>query len=161
MGSVDYFLKIDGIDGESMDAKHSNEIEVITWNWSESQTGTMGQGGGGGAGKVSMQDFAFTMYTCKASPKLLLHCANGKHIPKATLIGRKAGEQQQEYLKIEFSDFLVSHFSTGGSGSDIRPVDNIAFNFSKIEYEYKAQKKDGTLDGPIKAGWDLKQNQKI
>lgn len=161
MGAVDYFLKIEGIEGESQDAKHPNEIEVITWNWSESQTGTMGQGGGGGAGKVSMQDFAFTMYTCKASPKLLQHCASGKHVPSAILIGRKAGEQQQEYLKITFTDLLVSHFSTGGSGADIRPVDNIALNFAKIEYEYKAQKKDGTLDGAIKAGWDLKKNDKV
>ena len=27
-GSVDYFLKIDGIEGESKDAKHKNEIEL-------------------------------------------------------------------------------------------------------------------------------------
>ena len=161
MGAVDYFLKIDGIEGESLDSKHSGEIEVITWSWSEDQTGTMGQGGGGGAGKVSMQDFSFTMYTCKASPKLLQHCASGKHVGSATLVGRKAGEQQQEYLKIKFTDILVSHFSTGGTGTDVRPVDSISLNFAKIEYEYKAQKKDGTLDGAITAGWDLKKNVKV
>ena len=161
MGAVDYFLKIDGVEGESQDSKHANEIEVITWDWTETQTGTMGQGGGGGAGKVSMQDFKFTMYTCKASPKLLQHCASGKHVPTATLVGRKAGDTPQEYLKIKFTDLLISQFSTGGSGADIRPVDTIAFNFSKIEYEYKAQNKDGTLGGAITAGWDLKKNEKV
>ncbi|EHC95270.1 Putative cytoplasmic protein USSDB7A, partial [Salmonella enterica subsp. enterica serovar Rubislaw str. A4-653] len=31
--SYDIFLKIDGIDGESMDDKHKNEIEVLGWRW--------------------------------------------------------------------------------------------------------------------------------
>ena len=158
--AVDYFLKIDGIEGESADRSHKNEIDVLSWSWSETQSGTMAYGGGGGAGKVQMQDFAFTMRACKASPKLLLHCANGKHISSATLIARKAGETQQEFLKVKFSDLLVSHFSTGGAGTDDVPIDSIALNFSKIEYEYRAQKSDGTLDGPIPAGWNLKENVK-
>ncbi len=76
----------------------------------------MAYGGGGGAGKVSMQDFHFSMRVCKASPKLLLHCANGEHIPTAVLIARKAGKTQQEYLKIKFTDLLVSSYSTAGGG---------------------------------------------
>ena len=119
----------------------------------------MAGGGGGGAGKVSMQDFSFQMRMCKATPKLLLHCANGKHIPSALLTARKAGEQQQEYMKIKFTDLLVSSYSTGGGGEE--PLENISLNFSKIEFEYREQKKDGTLDGPIPAGWDLKKNEKV
>jgi type VI secretion system secreted protein Hcp len=58
------------------------------------------------------------------------------------------------------TDLLVSSFQTGGSGhGDIVPTDQISLNYSKIEYEYKAQKADGTLDGAIKAGWDLKTNK--
>ena len=157
--AVDYFLKIEGIEGESADRTHKNEIDVLNWSWSESQSGTMSYGGGGGAGKVSMEDFRFTMRACKASPKLLLHCANGKHIPSALLTARKAGETQQEYLKIKFTDLLVSSYQTGGGGEE--PLESISLNFSKIEFEYREQKKDGTLDGPIPAGWDLKKNEKV
>lgn len=32
MAQVDYFLKIDGIEGESTDAKHKNEIDVVSWS---------------------------------------------------------------------------------------------------------------------------------
>ena len=56
MATVDYFLKIDGIDGESTDNKHKNEIDVLSWSWGETQSGTMAGGGGGGAGKVAMQE---------------------------------------------------------------------------------------------------------
>ena len=89
--AVDYFLKIKGIEGESFDAKHKNEIDVLSWSWGETQSGSHAAGGGGGAGKVSMQDFSFVMKVNKASPKLLLACANGEHIPEATLVCRKAG----------------------------------------------------------------------
>ena len=80
MAVVDYFLKIDGIEGESQDDKHKGEIEILSWEWSEHQAGTMAHGAGGGAGKVSMKDFTFTMRICKASPKLMVACAGGDHI---------------------------------------------------------------------------------
>ncbi len=162
MAAVDYFLKIDGIEGESQDSKHKADIDVESWSWGESQSGSHSGGGGGGAGKVSMQDFHFVMKVNKSSPKLLLACANGEHIKKATLVCRKAGKEQQEFLKITFSDLLVSSYQTGGSGhGDILPTDQISLNFAKIEYEYKEQKPDGTLGGAVKAGYDLKANKAV
>src|SRR5688500_17748659 len=91
MAEVDYFLKINGSPGESVDAKHKGEIDVLGFSWGVSQTGTMGYGGGGGAGKASFQDFHFTMPTSKASPKVMLACATGQHIDEAILYCRKAG----------------------------------------------------------------------
>jgi type VI secretion system secreted protein Hcp len=155
--AVDYFLKIDGIQGESQDDKHKNEIDVKSWSWGETQTGTMSAGGGGGAGKVDMQDFHFVMHVNKATPKLILSCASGEHIKKAVLTCRKAGKTQQEFLIYTFSDLLVSSYQTGGS-SEI-PSEQVSLNYSKMEVEYKAQKADGSLDGGIKAGWDTKGNK--
>ena len=161
MPAVDYFLKIDGIEGESTDATHKNEIDIESWAWGESNAGTFATGGGGGAGKVTMQDFSFTMRVNKSSPKLLLACATGDHLKTALLTCRKAGKEQQEYLKLKFTDCLVSSFQTGGSAGDIIPVDAISVNFAKVEYEYREQKPDGTLGGAVKAGYDLKTNKKV
>jgi type VI secretion system secreted protein Hcp len=98
----------------------------------------------------------------KATPKLMLACASGEHIKKAELVCRKAGKEQQEYLKIVLSDVLVSSYQTGGSaGSSVVPMDQISLNFAKIEFEYKPQKADGTLDAAAKSGWDLKANKKV
>ncbi len=161
MAQADYFLKIEGIEGESTDSKHKGEIEVLSWSWGETNSGSHSMGRGGGAGKVSMQDFNFVMSANKATPKLMLACAIGTHIPSAKLTARKAGGEQQEYLTITFSDLLVSSYQTGGSQGDIIPTDQVALNFAKIEYEYKPQKPDGTMDAPIKVGYDLKANKKI
>jgi type VI secretion system secreted protein Hcp len=155
MAAVDYFLKIDGIQGEAQDKTHKNEIQLESFSWGEVNAGTASAGGGMGAGRVQMQDFHFVMGVNKASPKLILACANGEHIKSATLVCRKAGKEQQEYLKITFTDLLISSFQTGGSS--VMPIDQISFNYSKIEYEYKEQKADGTLGGAVKAAYDLKQ----
>src|SRR5215212_7248836 len=123
--------------------------------------GSHTHGTGGGAGKVSMNDFSFTMGVCKASSKLFLACATGEHIKSAILTCRKAGGEQQEYMKVTMSDILVSSYQTGGSAGDTIPVDQIALNFAKLEFEYKPQKADGTLDAPGKTGYDLKANKKV
>jgi type VI secretion system secreted protein Hcp len=156
--AVDYFLKIDGIAGESTDAKHKNEIDLLSWSWGESNAGKHDSGGGGGAGKVAMQDFHFTMKINKASPKLFLACASGDHIKEALLTCRKAGKDQQEYLKIKFSDLLISSYQHGGSAGEEVPVDQISFNFSKIEQSYAPQKPDGKLDSPVVHNWSVKTN---
>ena len=155
MAAVDYFLKIDGIPGEATDSKHKNEIELISWTWGETNAGSFGGGSGGGAGKVIWQDFSFTMRINKASPKLFLACATGQHIKSALLTCRRAGKEQQEYLKITFSNMLVSSFQTGGSSGDVIPVDQISFNCAKLEHSYSPQKSDGTLDSPIVHNYDI------
>jgi type VI secretion system secreted protein Hcp len=159
--AVDYFLKLKGIEGESQDEKHKGDIDILSWSWGETQSGNVAAGGGAGAGKVAMSSFNFIMKVNKASPKLLRACALGEHIGEATLVCRKAGKGQQEFLTIKLTDCLVSSFQTGGaSGSDFE-TDSISMNFAKINYEYKAQKADGTLDGAIKAGYDLKANKEV
>ncbi len=162
MAVVDYFLKIEGIDGESADHKHAKEIDVESFSWGEVQSGTHSGGGGGGAGKVAMQDFHFVMKVNNASPKLMVACANGEHIKKAVLTCRKAGKDQQEFMVVTMSDLLVSSYQTGGSGhGDIVPTDQISLNFAKIEMSYKPQKPDGTLGAATLAGWDVKANKKV
>jgi type VI secretion system secreted protein Hcp len=161
MAAVDYFLKFDGIKGESTDVKHKDEIDVESWSWGETHAGAGPSGGGGGAGKVSMQDFQFVMGLNRASIGLMRACATGQHIKTATLSARKAGKGQQEYLTFKFHDVLVSSFQTGGSEDAVVPTDSVSFNFAKIEVEYKPQKPDGSFAAGIKAGWYAKTNKKL
>ncbi len=159
MAIVDYFLKIDGIQGESPDKTHKNEIEIDSFSWGETNAGTALQGGGMGAGKVQMQDFHFVMRVNKSSPCLFLCCAQGDHIKSAILTCRKAGKEQQEYLKVTFSDLLVSSYQTGGSAGNVVPLDQISLNFTKVEFEYKEQKPDGSLGGSVKKHYDIKHQE--
>ena len=98
--AIGIFAKIGDIKGESSDARHKDEIEVLSWASGVSQTGSVTHGGGGGAGKATFQDFSFTHNIDRASPLLMKSCASGAHIPEATITVRKAGKGQQEYLII-------------------------------------------------------------
>jgi type VI secretion system secreted protein Hcp len=160
MAQEDYFLKIDGIEGESSDHKHKDEIQVASWSWGQTNAGTADQGGGMGAGKVVHQDFHFVMTTNKASPKLMLACANGDHINSAKLTCRKAGKDQQEFLEIKFTDLFISSYHVGGSQGSSLPMEQISFNYTKIELDYKPQDATGKLGAAIHAGWDRKLNVK-
>jgi len=84
MAQVDYFLKIEGVEGESTDDKHKKELDVESFSWGETNSGTAGHGSGSGAGKVHPQDFTFTKRMDKSSPVLFIGCALGTHYKEAT-----------------------------------------------------------------------------
>jgi len=158
----DYLLEIDGIKGESKDSKHPNTIEIESFSWGATNDGSAAAGTGAGAGKVHFQDLHFTAQVNKASPELAKACASGQHIKKAQLFVRKQGEQQQDYYIVTLDDLVISSYQSGGStGSHNLPTDQFSFNFSKVKFEYKPQKADGSLDAPVTAGWDLKANKKV
>lgn len=165
MSQIDYFLKIDGVDGESVDSRHPGEIRLVSFNWGEMNSGHAGHGGGHGggaaAGKVDPQDLQFTKRVDKASPKLFIACATGEHFKKAVLVARRAGGEQHEFLKLTMEDMTVSSYQLDAStASDLVPMDQVALRFAKLEMSYKPQKPDGTLDAEIKQKFNFATNRK-
>jgi len=158
--AFDSFLKIDGIKGESLDSKHKDEIEILSFGFGAANTGAHGAGGGG-AGKVSFQDFHFVTRLDRASPRLLLACAKGEHIKEATLTLRKAGKGQLEYLKIKLTEVFVSSYQLGGSseGGDDVPFGELSLNFVKLRVDYTEQNAKGGPGATSSMEWDLKQNK--
>jgi type VI secretion system secreted protein Hcp len=157
---ADYFLKVDGIQGESTDAKHQGEIEVLAFSWGVGQAGSASTGSGGGAGKAVFDDLLVVARTSKASPLLWLACANGTHIKTAVLTARKAGKPPQEFLTIVITDALVSSYEVDGSDEE-HPLDQVSFSYAKVETHYTPADKTGKPQPSVSAGWDLKANQKV
>lgn len=158
--AIDIFMKMTGIDGESLDAQHKNEIDVLAWNWGLSQTGTFHTGGGGGCGKVNVHDLSFTHYTDLASPPLMLNCANGEHISEAVLTVRKAGGTKPlEYMVVTMKKVMVTSVSQGGSGDDDRLAENITLNFAEVKVTYTAQNESGSKGASKDFGWKIDANQ--
>jgi type VI secretion system secreted protein Hcp len=158
-----WFLKIDGIEGESTDAAHKGEIDVESWSWGVTNTGSSsGGGGGGGAGKASFQDFHFVTKISKASPKLFLAAATGSHHKQVGLSGvRGAGKGKGvDFLKVKLTDVLVSGFQQSDGPADV-PADQFSLNFAKIEVSYFPQGPSGKLESPITAGFDVSANKKL
>jgi type VI secretion system secreted protein Hcp len=159
-----WFLKIDGIAGESTDANHKDEIDVQSWSWGVSQSGSSGSGGGSGAGKATFDDFHFVSRISRASPALFLACASGSHLKSATLSGvRGAGKAKgggAEFLKMKMTDVIISSL-TLGDAPDAEPAEQISFTYSKVQLTYVPQSSKGSPQPPVTTGWDVKQNKKI
>jgi type VI secretion system secreted protein Hcp len=130
----------------------------LAYSWGASNAGTGSAGGGAGARKVRITDFHFTTHTSQASPLLFLATANGRHLKSGLVTVRRKGRGQQEYLKIELTDVLVSSYQSG-AGNGAAPQDQVSLNFSKITYSFYPQKADGSLGAPVTAAWDLKANK--
>jgi len=145
--AVDMFIKIEGVDGESKDDAHGDEIDVLAWSWGMSQSGSFHTGGGGGAGKVNVQDLSFTKYVDKSSTPLMLKCCKGEHITEATLTVRKSGGEAVDYVIIKMKKLMVTSVSTGGSGGEDRLTENVTLNFAHVETNYQPQGDDGAADG--------------
>jgi len=161
--AFDSFIKIGDIKGEATDSKHKDEIEVYSFHWGVSNGGMGGHGTGHGSGKCQVDDFSFVHKLDKSSPVLFQKCATGEHIKDALFVVRKAGGSQLEYLKVKFTDVLVSHVRPGGSahGADDIPLEEVGLNFGKVEVDYQPQGADGkAAGGPVHGGWNLKENVK-
>ena len=160
MAPDDYFLKIDGIDGESTDARHPNEIVVRSWAFGAASTGNaFGAGGGGGAGKVTFQNLQCTKTFDKSSIPLFVACCSGQHLKSATLVCRKAGQQPFEFLTIAMSDVVVSSDSLFGSIDGVQ--DQIALAFARIVFSYTTQGPNGQPLPTVTGGWDIVANRKL
>jgi type VI secretion system secreted protein Hcp len=154
----DIFAKIGDIKGESGDAKHKDEIEVLSFSWGVTNAVSTGPGGGGSAGKATFQDLSIVHKIDKASPKLLEACATGMHVKDVTITHRKAGKGQQEYLIVKMNDVIITAVTHGGTAGQPAP-ETVSLAFAKVDFEYRAQKPDGSLDAPIHFKYDLKLNK--
>lgn len=148
---TDYFLKIDGIEGESQDAKHPKEIRIDDFR---THVVNRGRRGDYKVGKTYHDDVRFTAYIEQSYTKLQQACANGDHIAKAVLTCRKAGKVQQDYLKITLSDLLITSCKLD-TEMEALPVMEFTISFAKKVIEYKEQKQDGSLGGAIITQVDL------
>ena len=157
----DQFIKLGDLKGESKDKTHKDEIDVLTWSWGVSNSGSAHTGGGAGSGKVHVNDLTFTKLIDKASPNLFLYCCNGKHIDRATLTVRKAGENPLEYLLITVEELIVTSVSTGGSGGEDRLTENVTLNFARVKVNYKEQTPTGGVGDKPEMGWNIAENAKL
>jgi type VI secretion system secreted protein Hcp len=151
----DFFLKLDGIDGESTDSKHPGELGLLDFSMGASNRAKWGDYGGGS--KAVIPDVRFFMYVDISYPKLKLACATGASISKAVLTCRKAGKGQQEYLRVTFSDLLITscEITAGHPKWDEAPVVEFALSFVQQQMEYREQRDNGTLGGSMMAKIDL------
>ncbi|HEY7120302.1 MAG TPA: type VI secretion system tube protein Hcp [Tepidisphaeraceae bacterium] len=151
--AYDMFLKLTNIPGESADAKHKDEIDVLAFNWGADALGSTGTGGGGGAGKAQLEELHLVSRVSKASPKLMQAVAAGTHIADALLTVRKSGKDQVEFLKVDLDDAVVSSYQLS-TAHDGTLLEEYTLDFRRIDVQYQPTNSDGSPQTPIEVRAD-------
>ena len=162
--AFDCFLKIDTIPGECTDDKHKEWIEVLSYSHGVSQpsSGSVSSGGARSSERCDHQDFSVVKTLDKASPKLILACCNGQHIPTITIELCRATGDKQKYMSYILKDVIISSVRPTGSarGGESLPVEEVTFCYGKIEWTYtETDHMTGKPKGDIKTQWDQVANK--
>ena len=150
----DYFLKVDGIDGESQDDKHPAEIRVHDFSVAMTNRGNRA---GYAVGRPFFEDASFSAPIDASYPKLNEACVRNTAIPKAVLACRKAGKAQLDFLKVIFSNAYVTNCKI--DTMEAAPTMLFTLSFAKIQVDYREQKQDGTLGGAVSSIFELSRGK--
>lgn len=157
-----FFIKLDGIPGESKDSAFSGQIDVLSFGYAVNQTASVHTGGGQGVAKASWEDLVFTHYVDKATPNLAKYCGSGKVIPTATLSACKmGGSGSVAYLTITLTNVMVTQVHQVGAVNSPHAVEQIGLSYEEIKVEAKEQNADGSLGASVVGGYKVKLNQAI
>ena len=140
--AVNYFLKVDGIEGESVVKGFEKQIQLLSFSWGGSQQSSVGHGGGSGAGKVDLADFSVMKHFDKASTPMFKALCTGTHIKTGSLAAVKAGATKA-FLQIDLKELFVTSLQV--SASNENPTESVSFSFNEIKTTYSTQNDQGIL----------------
>jgi len=157
-GPVDYFLRIDGIDGDSVDDQHPKWIDVGSWSFGASAPATSSTTTGT-TGKSTVSNLNVSAESGSASPKLFLATMTGQRANVAMIDGvRNAGDTRQSVIEIRLGDVGVTSYQVSASEW---PFDSFALSFSRITVTFRVPSPDGGVGTAVSAGWDLKAGRPL
>jgi type VI secretion system secreted protein Hcp len=154
---TDVFLKLDGIMGDSYDAKHKGEIDILSYTQSFSNTARLARGTTSGPGRVTCGAVTVIKNIDKASPQLIRLVTTGAHVPTGVITFRAAGKDQLEYYKITMTDVVVTEVEqTDEPAGTI--AEKVSILADRLLFEYRTGYPTSTT---TTFGWDCVANQKF
>ena len=157
------YLKLDGIDGESLKKGAEGWIEIFSFSNGASNHSSAAHGTGMGTGKADISSLTLQKVVDKSSPKLFVNCCSGNHIKKGTLMIREStgGDTTETFYQYDMDTVMIDSVSWGGSSGGGKPSESVSLSFQKIMISYWPQDATGKLGSKIPAGWDTLKNQKV
>jgi type VI secretion system secreted protein Hcp len=157
MDGVDYYLNLQGAEGESLQTGFTQQIRVLAWSFGGYSESTIGRTSGSGAGKVTMQPLNVTCEMDAGYTKLAGFLTQGKHITEGTLSAVKNGSNNEAYITIKLSEVFIASLNLEASSQV--PVVNMSLTYKSINTEYKKQNTDGKLVSAGTHTYDASTNQ--
>lgn len=160
--TIDVYLYLDSIKGESADSYHTGWIECMSvqWGMTQPRSATSSTGGGHTAERAELDDMTFQKVADLSSPILMQTCVTGKTLAKAKFEFMRADQQGKpiKYFEVELENVLIGAVTPVVHPGHIL-TETISLKFSKVRWRYTQQKIAGGSGGNTAGGWDLAQNR--
>jgi len=152
---ADMFLWLKDIEGESLDADHENEIEIMQWGWKMNNPAPLKLSQQNQSSKVVVDNIEIQKTYDKASVTLVKYLTTGQHISDAIISCRKnAGDWKVEYLRIQLKDVMIKAIDWKGGDRDVSP-ETVTLNFAEFDITYSLQESDGIGTDMVNYGFDI------
>jgi type VI secretion system secreted protein Hcp len=159
MAQTNIYLKLDSVDGESIDKDHDKWIEVESFTWGVDNPSSFATGQGGQATQAHVATIGVQKRFDNSSVTLFKNCTTGKHIQSGTISCMKLdGDTRVEYLKIELTDIMVSNIQYSGVGADQQVQEHASLVFAKFKKTYQLQQNVGSAQGAKEFGYDIQKS---
>lgn len=160
--AIDVYLQLNGIKGESADARHVGWIECTSVHWGITQprSATASTAGGHTAERAELADITFQKLADLSSPVLMQTCAMGRTLSRACFEFMRADKDGEpvKYFDMELDNVLI-----GAVTPIVLPghvlLETVSLKFSKVIWRYTQQKIGGGAGGNTAGGWDLAMNR--
>lgn len=153
VSGADYFLRLDGITGDSVDAQHQGWVDVQDYSW-KATNGTTVTGSGWSASKASLSAMTLSTQLGQHSPPLFLRTMNGRHLTSALVQGMTTGATPRRFVEIEMRDVAVASYEA--ASGDESPQDTFSLAFAVIRYSIYLQSATGGEGQEITSTWNIR-----
>jgi len=161
--AYDMYLKVEGVEGDSTDAKHGKWIEIVSYNHGISQApgGSLSGQGALTGGKADHQDFSITKRLDSSSPTLALKCCMGEAIPEITFELCRATGEKTTFMKYVMRNVIVASVSPSGSADseDPLPSEEVTFRYGEIAWSYTPTSPTGETGAAVEASWSTMEDK--
>lgn len=147
-----YFLQLDGVPGDSVDATHQAWIDVNSYSWGASNSSAV-TASGWSPSKSTVSGLTLSTEFGSASPLLFLRTMNGRRAATALLQGVTAGASPRKFVELALKDVAVSSYQSSASEA---PFDSFSLAFSAITYSVFLQDSAGGPGQTISATWNVR-----
>ena len=156
---VSIFLMLEGIQGESTDDGHKDEIKLSSCSFSAFNSSSYNNASKTvSKGQANMGDIAFSKEVDKTSVALFKACASGKVIPKGVIsFQSNVGDDKKiDFLKYELENVVLNNYNF--SAADMADESG-SLTYAKIRQIYDQRDEKGTSKGKVEGFFDVLLNK--
>jgi type VI secretion system secreted protein Hcp len=155
--SADIFLSIDGIAGDSTDARHKNQIAIESFAFLAKRPTTSSARG---ATAVRFSGLRLDKVYDVSSPKLFAAATSGRHLKSATVTFSTSSDPAgTDVVAYKLSDVTLTSYAQGGANPDEKALgsleEEIGLTAARISVTEKTFNANGNPGPAVTASWQV------